>query len=62
MPFAVNDLDAAYNAIKELVMNPEERRRLESVIANEYHSTERTLSARTILKTLGAVPRTVDVR
>jgi hypothetical protein len=62
MPFAVNDLDAAYNAIKELVMNLEERRRLESVIASEYHSTEWTLSARTILETLGAVPRTVDVR
>jgi glycosyltransferase involved in cell wall biosynthesis len=58
--FPVNDLGAAYNAIKELVMNPEERRRLESVIANEYHSTEWTLSARTILETLGAVPRTVD--
>jgi hypothetical protein len=62
MPFAVNDLDAAYNAIKQPVMNPEERRRLESVIASEYHSTEWTLSARTILETLGEVRRAVDVR
>jgi glycosyltransferase involved in cell wall biosynthesis len=60
--FAVNDLDAAYNAIKELVMNPEERRRMESVIANEYHSTEWTLSARTILETLGAMPGMVDAQ
>jgi glycosyltransferase involved in cell wall biosynthesis len=50
--FAVNDLNGAYNLIKGLIVNPAERARLESVIANEYRPTEWATAANAILAAL----------
>jgi glycosyltransferase involved in cell wall biosynthesis len=50
--FAVNDLNGAYNLIKSLIVNPAERARLESAIANEHRPTEWATAANVILAAL----------
>jgi glycosyltransferase involved in cell wall biosynthesis len=50
--FSVNDLYGAYDLIKNLIVNPAERARLESTIANQYRPTEWATTADVILAAL----------
>ena len=57
--FGTNDFRGAYKLIKSLIVNPAERTRLESLIANRYQPTKWATAANVIL---GALNNTVTVR
>jgi glycosyltransferase involved in cell wall biosynthesis len=56
---AANDVGSAYKLIKGLIVNPAERARLESLIANRYQPTQWATAANVIL---GALSNTKTAR